>query len=226
MPLQRPEVGINPPPPPFPHPPHFCFSYRTPGANQQIFVPRHLTSDLSVKERERPAWGVSEVQRTGVAASERKGQVGGGQRKEKEKGGGGEKGKPATKRCNKLRRGPFSFFFSVSCIPVPLLPTWTRKCFRPPAGGAAPAGHRSLWLDVCEECTLRGSTRPTEQLHLPINGASSAGSSASRNACCFVLFFSVFWGFCLLLLSINACVLCSFYHQTSIRARWCVRRSA
>lgn len=54
-----------------------------PGANQQLFVHCHLTNDFSGKQR-KATWGVSEVQRAGVTASERRG----GHKLEEVRGGG------------------------------------------------------------------------------------------------------------------------------------------
>lgn len=112
-------MGINPL---IPLPSPLFLSPPDPGANQQLFVHCHLTNDFSGVER-KAAWGVSEVQRAGVTASERRG----GWRVEevREKGREGERtrvnpspGDITNQSC------PFSLPLSSFCIPVPL-PTWT-----------------------------------------------------------------------------------------------------
>lgn len=67
--LEWPEVGINPL---IPLPSPLFLSPLDPGANHQLFVHCHLTNDFSREER-KAAWCVSEVQRAGVTASERRG---------------------------------------------------------------------------------------------------------------------------------------------------------
>lgn len=131
-----------------------------PGANQQLFVHCHLTNDFLGGGGERKAaWGVSEVQRAGVTASERRG----GWRMEevKEKGRERERTRvnPSTRDITNQSCPPFFFprlfsdlFFLHSCS-TPHMDGGTAAVVFLFAGQWSCSGcHRSLWLDVCEEC--------------------------------------------------------------------------
>lgn len=166
--LEWPEVGINPL---IPLPSPLFLSSPDPGANQQLFVHCHLTNDFSGKER-KTAWGVSEVQRAGVTASEKRG----GWRVEEVE----EKGREWERtRVNPSPRDITNPSCHFSLLSVLLL--FLHSCSTPYmdiemtavvflfAGQWSCSGcHRSLWLDVCEECLCMALHVHWATLPLPV----------------------------------------------------------
>ena len=113
------------------------------------------------------AWGVSEVQRAGVTASERRG----GWRMEevKEKGRERERTRvnPSPRDITNQSCPLFFFprlfsdlFFLHSCSTPHMDRGMAAVVFLFAGQWSCSGCHRSLWLDVCEECLMHGSTCP------------------------------------------------------------------